>query len=294
MKKYISVRKAAEIDGVSTVTIQNLCRKCAISCRRNGKVWTVLESEVVEYRDRIREIHAYAGKMDDYADQLKQAVEDQTKQLAAIRMFPRRIKAICTVCTELVAGLHSHEELWGDFELSVRETELFMGYLQHGMTSKELADRGGMGVANVNRIWNNALRKFRSSMARWLRLEEENYELHQEIKLKDIEIEKWRLRAQGLDVPEDPILAKMCNLLDTQLCDVTYHDMCGREVKLSARCLNALFADRIDTVRDLVCKHREDMLRYRNFGKKSLNELDCFLEENSLHWGMDLSDYNRR
>ena len=36
--------------------------------------------------------------------------------------------------------------------------------------------------------------------------------------------------------------------------------------------------------------HRADLLKYRNFGKKSLTELDEFLEDRGLAWGMDVSD----
>lgn len=54
--------------------------------------------------------------------------------------------------------------------------------------------------------------------------------------------------------------------------------------------LNCLRYAEIETIRDLVTMHRADLLKYRNFGKKSLTELDEFLEDKGLAWGMDVSD----
>ena len=42
---------------------------------------------------------------------------------------------------------------------------------------------------------------------------------------------------------------------------------------------------------DLVRYNRNDLLKFRNFGKKSLTELDDLLASNNLHFGMDVSIY---
>lgn len=63
------------------------------------------------------------------------------------------------------------------------------------------------------------------------------------------------------------------------------------EIELSVRSTNCLAQANIDTIAELVIMPESEMLRFRNFGKKSLNEIKAKLEEMSLHLGMDLSSY---
>ena len=60
---------------------------------------------------------------------------------------------------------------------------------------------------------------------------------------------------------------------------------------LSVRALNCLKAAEVETVGDLVRFNRNDLLKFRNFGKKSLSELDDLLTNLNLHFGMDVSIY---
>ena len=79
----------------------------------------------------------------------------------------------------------------------------------------------------------------------------------------------------------DENVLHMRQLLKTKLSD---HD-------LSVRALNCLKAAEVDTLGDLVRYNRNDLLKFRNFGKKSLTELDDLLASNNLHFGMDVSIY---
>ncbi len=60
---------------------------------------------------------------------------------------------------------------------------------------------------------------------------------------------------------------------------------------LSVRALNCLKAAEVDTVGDLVRLNRNDLLKFRNFGKKSLTELDDLLTSLNLQFGMDVTPY---
>ena len=64
-----------------------------------------------------------------------------------------------------------------------------------------------------------------------------------------------------------------------------------QDMDLSVRALNCLKAAEVDTLGELVKFHRSDLLKFRNFGKKSLTELDELLERNGLAFGMDISRY---
>jgi hypothetical protein len=67
-------------------------------------------------------------------------------------------------------------------------------------------------------------------------------------------------------------------LLNRSLCDFS----------LKVRTLNILHEGKIETVRDLVRLHKTDVLRLRNSGRKTLGELDDFIEDHNLNWGMDV------
>lgn len=60
------------------------------------------------------------------------------------------------------------------------------------------------------------------------------------------------------------------------------------ELELSVRSGNCLKAANIRTIEELVVKTEQEMLQYRNFGRKSLREITEILEGMGLHWGMDL------
>jgi DNA-directed RNA polymerase subunit alpha len=63
------------------------------------------------------------------------------------------------------------------------------------------------------------------------------------------------------------------------------------EMDLSVRAYNCLKAADIKTLGELVQLDMADMMKFRNFGKKSLTELENLVEEKGLHFGMDLSKY---
>lgn len=63
------------------------------------------------------------------------------------------------------------------------------------------------------------------------------------------------------------------------------------ELELSVRSHNCLMAANIKTIGDLVRRDEQEMLKFRNFGRKSLQELTQILEEKGLHFGMDVNKY---
>ncbi|MGF1583888.1 MAG: DNA-directed RNA polymerase subunit alpha [Bacteroidales bacterium] len=63
------------------------------------------------------------------------------------------------------------------------------------------------------------------------------------------------------------------------------------DLDLSVRALNCLKAAEVETLGDLVKFNKNDLLKFRNFGKKSLTELDELLDAMNLNFGMDISKY---
>ncbi|MCM1293536.1 MAG: DNA-directed RNA polymerase subunit alpha [Bacteroides sp.] len=63
------------------------------------------------------------------------------------------------------------------------------------------------------------------------------------------------------------------------------------DMDLSVRALNCLKSAEVETLGELVVFNRNDLLKFRNFGKKSLTELDDLLANLNLSFGMDISKY---
>ena len=63
------------------------------------------------------------------------------------------------------------------------------------------------------------------------------------------------------------------------------------DMDLSVRALNCLKSAEVETLGELVVFNRNDLLKFRNFGKKSLTELDELLANLNLSFGMDISKY---
>lgn len=63
------------------------------------------------------------------------------------------------------------------------------------------------------------------------------------------------------------------------------------DMDLSVRALNCLKSAEVETLGELVVFNKNDLLKFRNFGKKSLTELDEFLSSLNLSFGMDISKY---
>ena len=95
--------------------------------------------------------------------------------------------------------------------------------------------------------------------------------------------EKITLETPQEDTPEefDEEVLHMRQLLKSKLVDMD----------LSVRALNCLKSAEVETLGELVVFNKNDLLKFRNFGKKSLSELDELLEKLNLSFGMDISKY---
>lgn len=86
--------------------------------------------------------------------------------------------------------------------------------------------------------------------------------------------------SSGTELDEESLRTR--HLLMTKLSDLG----------LSVRAYNCLKAAEIDTLADLVSYSRQELMKFRNFGRKSLNEIDILVEKMKLTFGMDVRKYN--
>lgn len=97
-----------------------------------------------------------------------------------------------------------------------------------------------------------------------------------------LELEERGTAGRSNDTEEfDETSLHMRQLLKTKLVDMD----------LSVRALNCLKAADIETLGDLVAYNKNDLLKFRNFGKKSLTELEDLVENKGLSFGMNVSKY---
>lgn len=82
------------------------------------------------------------------------------------------------------------------------------------------------------------------------------------------------------EVEMDPELERLEKILTTNV----------NELELSVRCSNCLAAAKLESIGELIEKTENEMLKYRNFGKKSLEEINALLEKYDLHLGYNVAD----
>lgn len=104
--------------------------------------------------------------------------------------------------------------------------------------------------------------------------------IHHFMLFSDEKILIEQTEVEGTEDFDEEIL-HMRQLLKTKLVDMN----------LSVRALNCLKAADVETLGELVQYNKNDLLKFRNFGKKSLTELDELLDNLSLSFGTDISKY---
>ena len=96
-------------------------------------------------------------------------------------------------------------------------------------------------------------------------------------------LEQMGFRVENGEIVEIPGKAPRTPGNDNELLDRKLVDFA-----LTVRTINVLGMNDIKTVRDLVRLHRTDFLNLRSTGKKTFNEIEEFLLDHDLRWGMDV------
>lgn len=162
--------------------------------------------------------------------------------------------------------------------LSIREKEIVMEFL-NGNSFEGIAGKFGLNRERVRKIFEktkrrinmNLFRNFKNMVSTHKELTERNIIL--EVTLKTLEA-KIPLTNSEMDEYEFAVH----NILKTNIDDLD----------LSVRARNGLKNAQIETLADLVKYNKMDLLRFRNFGAKSLSEIEELVKEKGLQFGMDI------
>lgn len=289
-KKYISAHDAAKMAGVTTQTIRNLCKAGTLSFQKRQNLFYPLREDVKRYADTIADIHNITTDIEQYKHQLeteRTVLKDELCTMQAkyrermyhLDMFPKRIEVIRDTLFAVIEGLRKYADQY-DFCINERELDAVWDALQ-GKTFEEIGNdmRPFVTKESARQIWAKGLRKFAHVKGAFYHLNSENDALKETLQEKNDEIANLHAQIEG----RQPVITdgerRLSKVLATSMSDCD----------ISVRALNCLRYADVETVRDLVKMHRADLLKYRNFGKKSLIELDEFLENRGLSWGMDVS-----
>ena len=109
----------------------------------------------------------------------------------------------------------------------------------------------------------------------------------------NILIYHFRLFTDDKKVPIESAVESSSNELDEESLR-TRHLLLSKlaDVGLSVRAFNCLKAAEIETFADLVSYTRPELMKFRNFGRKSLHEIELLVEKMKLEFGMDVTKYN--
>lgn len=305
--RMISRQEAAEMLRVDPQTITNWCSKGVLRAKQVGKWMMVDRDTITKLFDSLQDL-AESEKVikelqeDNYAKmrELKQANEEWQKDIAFVNGMEKPSRLIRMI-QSLIDSIDN--EIMGE-----RERNVLKEYLD-GSEFEAIGDEYGITRERTRQIIEKGMRKLGSLepygdvLNRCNETQAENLMMRSLLKKQDAELaelrEKLNIKVEQDEhkTAEEKAMGELSEqdkeilgLLNTRLVDLN----------LTVRSLNCLKAADLETFGDLVKCHKIDLLKQRNFGKKSLGELDDLLETMSkihgikFYFGMDVEVYYDR
>lgn len=299
MSRLLLVTDAARQLGVHQQTIRNWAEKGVLTIKKIGKAHFV-DADLIE---QIGDFASDLERAKKTLESLKQQIHEETYKERLARYDHVNYRRFTNLCVE--ASIRSDFfqivlQLLTDYGLLCdREMQILSKRLA-GESLEEISNEYGLTRERVRQIAERAIRKSHDLTELKKKIEEmdtlkvnveamkvEIQHLREQLHIKEeseriLNDEEFKKRV----LEKDPIL----KLLSTKVVDC----------ELSVRSLNVLKSYRdcegfkdIDTVGDLCRIHVADLLKQRNFGKKSLTEIKKFLSDHGLHLGMDVDKLYR-
>ncbi len=260
---------AAAFLGVDPQTITNWVNKGLLGGYndKSSKRFWVNADDVKKYSEKYKMLSASEDLLDR---EQKELLASERKVNAKIRMLMHDALNISSFSYDKIgSSLCTLLELTSKGEM--REKKIMQSFFD-GDSISDIANRFQLSRERVRQIVIKAIRKFNYAIEELVGLKKENDSLKKEIKdvkMRLIMQEGEKEEELSEDVPPSVFSIRLVNC------------------NLPVRVLNVTKAADIDTIGDLVQYSKFDMVKFRNFGKKSLMQLDEFIHEMGLEWGMD-------
>ena len=259
--RLVSRKDAAEFLKCSQQTITNWVKSGVIKGHTiDGRLF-VDANTLNALVDTVGELEATKQKVDELRNQLANEQRTLERELAAIREELLLCKSVFGSITRsmLSSLVLSYEPVLASKESDIIRSVLCCGNIE------EVAQKYDIRENQVLRIFDKGCRRIRAN--RFDKIYEENNQYKQRV--RELEQENKNLRNGIVVEPKDTKNEWLHNTLLVD-CDLT------------VRTLNILRVAGANTVGDLINLRKTDLLRIRNAGKKTLIEIECFLEANTL------------
>lgn len=290
-QKLITVAETAVKLGVTSQTIRNYITSGAVKAVKIGNRTYIDKQALGSVLDQLSDVEGMSRNISRLKGRLAKeetALRTRLTGLEApnsVLYFLNRVRYSKELMESVVYSL-------GYRHLTDRQLNIAMAFLR-GDSPELIASRHGLTRSRIYEIVAKIIREI-GKVPTYSSLEDTIDEKDKEIEIlhstieglrKEVEslrMESERKKEMGREFTDEDM--EMLKLLNKPL------DM----FNISVRSLKCLHNADIDTIGDLVEYERTDLLKFRNFGKKSLNELDDVLESLNLEWGMDFTDLKNR
>lgn len=259
---------AAAYLGVDPQTITNWVNKGLLGGYndKSSKRFWVNADDVKKYSEKYKMLSVTEDLLDR---EQKELLASERKVNAKIQMLMHDALNVSSSSYDKIGGsLCTLLELTS--QGGMREKKIMQAFF-NGDRISNIAYEFGLSRERVRQIVIKAIRKFNYAIEELADLKQENNSLKEEIKNVKMQLIMQEGEKEELseDVPPSVFSIRLVNC------------------NLPVRVLNVTKAADIDTIGDLVQYSKFEMVKFRNFGKKSLMQLDEFIHEMGLEWGMD-------
>lgn len=259
---------AAAYLGVDPQTITNWLNKGLLGGYndKSSKRFWVNADDVKKYSEKYKMLSVSEDLLDR---EQKELLASERKVNAKMQMLMHDALNVSSFSYDKIGGsLCTLLELTS--QGGMREKKIMQAFF-NGDRISNIAEELELSSERVRQIVVKAIRKFNYAIKELADLKQENNSLKEEIKNVKMQLimQEGEEEEQSEDVPPSVFSIRLVNC------------------NLPVRVLNVTKAADIDTIGDLVQYSKFEMVKFRNFGKKSLMQLDEFIHEMGLEWGMN-------
>lgn len=287
--KYIGRKEVAEILGVTPQTISNYVEKGFFNTKRIGCMVYINKETMFDKLPEIKEVASLENAIEDYKQELEKVYCEYKASVKRGRESVLGKKPLY-----YMNAMHRLMDTFKTLNINYREdaVELLHDYF-YPVRADKLEDMF-VSECRIMQLITRALNKADERVKDLLQTEQEYYKLQERNRKQHIKLEEMRTEIYVLEkklakqqdkekLYNKPLNMNVYKLLNTRL----------SEFNFTVRAINALFGGGVYTIGDLIRRNTKDLMDCRNFGKKTLREVDKLLETLNLDLGMTEGEIDR-
>lgn len=289
MARLITRDEAAQLLDVTPQTISNWVEKGILNGHMVGSQLKIDKATIEKYFDSMSDLafiekRVFAAKRDLQFTE-KELEKNLNDSRSAVHLLGKGVPAY--LLNEIFISIIN---ACGDDVLKERE-KTFLTMLLEGRSVKELSDDFGLTYTRIMQVVSHSIRKL-STVKTFSELRKEYKQLLFDNNNYQKIVQSLQNRIKQLESVNNIDSAPVSEY-DYLLGDKggSFTALLNKRIidfNLTVRALNCLKSADIDTLGDLLKCKKKDLLKFRNFGKKSLSEIEDLLDSMKLHFGMDV------